>query len=462
MAGWVFVVDDDMTNLLAAGNILSQNNIRVTAIKSGKKLLSHLKNNKPDLILLDILMPEMDGFETYEKLREQEKDRDEEETPVIFLTADEDKNSENRALQLGAVDYIHKPLNEEVLLKRISNVLENTSKIKELINDATIDGLTGFLNKSAVNEKLLSVCKDTDGALMILDIDNFKKVNDLYGHDKGDLVLKAFSDIIKTNTREQDIIGRIGGDEFVIFLKNFKGENGISSLNDRINQQLAVKMHELVGDTLPFNTGVSIGVSFIPNDGRDYDLLFRKADTALYQVKQHGKHGYNIFSDSMEQVIEYDVASKDEIERISNLLKENETYNSALWIGQDAFSHIYRYMLLYIRSYNGTAYKVLFNATPVSSDMTKVEFTECMKKFGTFLSNSLRKSDVMMQNGINEFFLFLPDIDEQYIDSVIGRLITSWQKLDFSSKINVSYETEIISSDCENDGKRRSGDFSKK
>ena len=147
MAGWVFVVDDDMTNLLAAGNILSKNNIRVTAIKSGKKLLEHLKNNKPDLILLDILMPEMDGFEAYEKLRAQEKESGEDEIPVIFLTADEDKEAENKALNLGAVDFIHKPLNEDVLLKRILNVLENRSRIRELINDATIDGLTGFLTE---------------------------------------------------------------------------------------------------------------------------------------------------------------------------------------------------------------------------------------------------------------------------------------------------------------------------
>ena len=461
MAGWVFVVDDDMTNLLAAGNILSQNNIRVTAIKSGKKLLAHLRNNKPDLILLDILMPEMDGFETYEKLREQERNRGEEETPVIFLTADEDKNAENRGLQLGAVDFIRKPLNEEVLLKRIKNALENSSRIKELINDATIDGLTGFLNKSAVNEKLTEVCKKDDGALMIIDIDNFKKVNVLYGHDKGDQVLVAFADVIRKSTREKDIIGRIGGDEFIIFLRNFKGESGISSLNDRINLELLSRMHELVGEIIPFSIGVSIGVSFIPTDGREYELLFRKADTALYQVKQHGKHGYNIFSDSMEQVIEYDVASKDEIDRISNALKENETYNSAMWIGQDAFSHIYRYMMRYIRSYNGCAYKVLFNATPAFDDMSKVEFTDCMKKFGTFLSNSLRKSDIMMQNGVNEFFLFLPDIDEKYIDSVINRIIDSWKNLDFSSKINVSYETEIISNDSKSDGKRRSGDFSK-
>ncbi|WP_026665878.1 GGDEF domain-containing response regulator [Butyrivibrio sp. FC2001] len=460
MAGWVFVVDDDMTNLLAAGNILSKNNIRVTAIKSGKKLLEHLKNNKPDLILLDILMPEMDGFEAYEKLRAQEKESGEDEIPVIFLTADEDKEAENKALNLGAVDFIHKPLNEDVLLKRILNVLENRSRIRELINDATIDGLTGFLNKSAVNEKLKEKCLNEKGALVILDIDNFKKVNDLYGHDKGDEVLKAFADIITKSTRERDVIGRIGGDEFIIFLKNFKGETGISSLNERVNAELKERMKEMVGDLIPFNVGVSIGVSFIPDDGRDYDILFRKADTALYQVKQHGKHGYNIFSDNMDQIITYDVASKDEIDRISNVLKENETYNSAMWVGQDAFSHIYRYMMRYIKSYHSTAYKVLFNATPASDDISEVEFTEYMKKLGTFLTNSLRKSDVMMQNGINQFFLFLPDIDEKHIDNVIGRIITSWKQLDFSSKINVTYEFELITVEDKGSARRRSGDFS--
>jgi diguanylate cyclase (GGDEF)-like protein len=295
---------------------------------------------------------------------------------------------------------------------------------------------------------------------VILDIDNFKKVNDLYGHDKGDEVLKAFADIITKSTRERDVIGRIGGDEFIIFLKNFKGETGISSLNERVNAELKERMKEMVGDLIPFNVGVSIGVSFIPDDGRDYDILFRKADTALYQVKQHGKHGYNIFSDNMDQIITYDVASKDEIDRISNVLKENETYNSAMWVGQDAFSHIYRYMMRYIKSYHSTAYKVLFNATPASDDISEVEFTEYMKKLGTFLTNSLRKSDVMMQNGINQFFLFLPDIDEKHIDNVIERIITSWKQLDFSSKINVTYEFELITVEDKGSARRRSGDFS--
>ncbi len=460
MAGWVFVVDDDMTNLLAAGNILSKNNIRVTAIKSGEKLLAHIRNNKPDLILLDILMPHMDGYETFKRLRQLEKDWGDEETPVIFLTSDEDEDAEIRALGLGAADFIRKPLREDVLLKRIMNVIENRARIRELINDATIDGLTGFLNKSAVNAKLTEVCQKENGALMILDIDNFKMVNDLYGHDTGDKLLKLFSEVISTNIREKDIVGRIGGDEFIVFLKNFKAESGINSLNKRINKQLKEIMNKFSTALLPFSVGVSSGVAFVPTDGRNYEILFRKADTALYHVKQNGKHGYNIFADSMEQIVTYDSASKDEIDQISNALKENETYNSAMWVGQDAFSHIYRYMLRYIRSYHGTAYRVLFKATPANSNVSQMEFTEYMKRFGTLISNSLRKSDVMMQNGINQFFLFLPGINETDIDNVISRIMTSWNELDFSKKVSISYESENIQSEDDKDGNRRINDSS--
>ena len=123
MADWVVVVDDDIMNLKMAGHILSKNNMRVTALKSGQALLDYIKENEtPDLILLDINMPEMDGFETLKKLREQEAGQ--EEIPVIFLTANEDENSETKGLSLGAMDFIKKPFVPEVLTLRVRHIIE--------------------------------------------------------------------------------------------------------------------------------------------------------------------------------------------------------------------------------------------------------------------------------------------------------------------------------------------------
>ena len=123
MADWVVVVDDDIMNLKMAGHILSTNNMRVTALKSGQALLDYIKENEtPDLILLDINMPGMDGFETLKKLREQEAGQ--EEIPVIFLTANEDENSETKGLSLGAMDFIKKPFVPEVLTLRVRHIID--------------------------------------------------------------------------------------------------------------------------------------------------------------------------------------------------------------------------------------------------------------------------------------------------------------------------------------------------
>ncbi len=131
MANWIIVVDDDVANLHVAGRILSRNNMRVTALKSGQALLDYItENGQPDLILLDINMPGMDGFETLEKLRALGNGAA--EIPVIFLTADESAEAEIRGLSLGAMDFIKKPFVPEVLLLRVRNTVELVTLRREL------------------------------------------------------------------------------------------------------------------------------------------------------------------------------------------------------------------------------------------------------------------------------------------------------------------------------------------
>ncbi len=132
----VIIVDDDVTNLNMAGHILSKNKMHVTALKSGKALLAHMKEHKADLILLDIIMPDMDGYETLRRLREQEKDG--EETPIIFLTANEDYDAEAKGLELGAIDFIKKPFIPEVLALRVRHMCDLIKLQKNLENEVEI------------------------------------------------------------------------------------------------------------------------------------------------------------------------------------------------------------------------------------------------------------------------------------------------------------------------------------
>ena len=289
MANWIVVVDDDMTNLKVAGHILSKNNKRVTALKSGEALLSFIRDNSPDLILLDIRMPGMDGFETFRRLRTLEKELGLDEIPVVFLTADEETSTESRGFEAGVSDYIRKPFEPEILVKRINNILEKQEKLHHFQDEATRDKLTGFLNKSATNEKLRIECKRAEGYLLMIDLDSFKLVNDIYGHDMGDKVLISFAEILKNNLPESSVMGRIGGDEFVAYITEYSSENDIAVLCENANRQLVDKAKELMGDDMDIPLGVSMGAIYVCGPEADYTDALSLADKALYNVKQKDK-----------------------------------------------------------------------------------------------------------------------------------------------------------------------------
>ena len=145
MAFWIIVVDDDVTNLKVAGQILSKNNMRVTALKSGQGLLDYVREKgAPDLILLDINMPGMNGFETYKNYRALEEELGILETPIVFLTADEDKTNESKGFDMGVSDYIRKPFDPDVLVRRVENIVNTRGQMLKYETEATIDKLTGF------------------------------------------------------------------------------------------------------------------------------------------------------------------------------------------------------------------------------------------------------------------------------------------------------------------------------
>ncbi len=247
MSNWIVVVDDEALSLTSAKTLLSSEDMKVSCLRSGKDLLKFMEKNDPDLILLDVMMPEMDGFDTFVALRQQEREEGKLETPVIFLTGDLDDKAEQKGLKLGASDYIHKPFNGDLLIRRIKNTIKNSQKIEELTENATIDKLTGLLNKDSGVEKISQVCGSEDGVLIILDLDNFKLVNDLFGHDMGDRILATFAEIMRNNTRSNDVVSRIGGDEFLAFFSNVNDVESVGYLTARLNDQMAEEAARLMG-----------------------------------------------------------------------------------------------------------------------------------------------------------------------------------------------------------------------
>ena len=442
MTRWIIVVDDDTANLKMAGHILSKNNYRVTAFKSGQSFLDYVDDNgMPDLVLLDIKMPGMDGFETLDLLRELETRKGLMKTPVIFLTADEETDTETRGFEVGVSDYIRKPFNPDVLLKRINNIMSNSQEMQSLKNEASIDKLTGFFNKAAAAVELSKKCSDSVGCLMMVDLDSFKLVNDIYGHATGDKVLIGFAEIIKDTVPAGSKCGRVGGDEFTVFAHGMTSDYAVRDFTITLNERLVALAKDLMGEDMTIPLGASVGGVFVPRFGNDYNSLIKLADKSLYNVKKNGKHGYDLFDEDHQESEDEEDKTHD-IAAISEILGERSIQNVALQLDREAFSHVYRYVIRYLLRNHLTGCKVLYTLKP-DDDNYDARFLDNADEFGNVIRESLRKSDIFMRNRKNEYFVFLTDIRQDSVDKVAGHIIETWEKKEREGLI-VSYQSEFV------------------
>ncbi len=436
---WIAVVDDEPLSLTIAKDILNEEGMKVSCLRSGGDLIRLVEKNTPDLILLDILMPEMDGFETYHALRKLEADHGRAQIPVIFLTGDNNADMERRGLKAGASDFIRKPFNKDVLVGRIVNTIENSRKIESLTEEATTDKLTGFLNKAGGEKKISELCSKMRGVLTVFDLDNFKLINDLYGHDMGDQVLMAFSDVMRRNVRSTDTLSRIGGDEFMGFFLEAPVNEFIAALTKRINDQLIDECIKLMGEDFNVPIGISVGAACTPEDGTDFHELFRYADECMYRIKQNGKHGFAIYDPDAETT---DTAGDAELEigRVSKIFGERNETDEAMELGADPFTSVYRYMMRRARENRETVTKVLIHMqAEAGSDITSEA-----EEFSAILKKSLRVSDVFTQLQTGHFFILLHDMPEAGCECVINGIIEKWTAKQTSENIRLQYSLETV------------------
>ncbi len=439
MKYWIVVVDDEAPIRSEAKRILKAHGMRVTCLRSGQNLLKFMVRNDPDLILLDILMPEMDGFETYHALRRFEEANGKKRTPVIFVTSTTDTETEHRGLKAGVSDFIRKPFHPEILVRRIQNTVANNRIIENLTVEAAVDKLTGFWNKTAGTHRLTKICRRSEGALMLLDLDNFKLVNDLHGHETGDRVLMTFARVVRQNVREGDIVARIGGDEFMVFCCGMEDESGVAAFSHRLNRQFLAAAREVLGGETDIPLGVSVGAVMVPEYGTEYPNLFPLADSALYTAKQNGKHRHALYQpDTSGNSRVADL--KKEIDRVTQILEERTSLPGALVLSIENFSFIYRFLKRFSLRYGGKAVKVLFVLSLKDPDKKRdFDMKEATARFCDCLKDSLRRSDIVLQNRPNQFFLILPALAKNDLPLVIQRIMTAWRKLAYYEDISVEY-----------------------
>lgn len=293
---FILIVDDITNNLKLVGKILDDVGYNTTFATSGFQALNRLKYNKIDLILLDLMMPEMDGLEVCQVIK---NDPELQEIPIIFLTASYEEEKLIQAFELGAVDYITKPFIKNELLARVKTHLtlkQTTDNLKKVLLKlqqlSQLDPLTQILNRRSFFEYIenqfnRAILDQSLFSLLILDLDHFKQINDNYGHLTGDKILINFTLAIQNYLRSSDYFGRYGGEEFVILLPETDQADAL-----KIAQEICDLIAHL---SIPTEKGnlhitVSIGVAvFRPQDTRIEDI-FDRADQCLYQAKALGRN----------------------------------------------------------------------------------------------------------------------------------------------------------------------------
>ncbi len=291
----LLIVDDNPINLKVLAQIADELNYEVIMAMSGIEALNYLKNDKPDLILLDVMMPELDGYETCKEIKKNEELK---HIPIIFITAKTDTEDVVKGFNAGAVDYVSKPFNRIELIARINTHIElkkSRDQLHELIKELEVasmtDSLTGAYNRRHIIEKLKYMEKviqrnDKHLSISICDLDDFKKVNDTLGHDFGDFILKSICDLITKNLRGQDIFGRWGGEEFILVLPetDLKGAHFVcENIRKKIAETTFTFNNQSINITMTFGVAqINIGVSI--------EEAIKSADLALYSGKNSGKN----------------------------------------------------------------------------------------------------------------------------------------------------------------------------
>lgn len=281
----ILVVDDVPTNVQALA-LLLKDDYTIKVATSGARALEVAEQDPiPDLILLDVQMPEMDGYDVLRLLRENSVTA---EIPIIFVTGKDTVEDEEYGLELGAVDYITKPVRPSIVKARVKTHITLKQQHDQLVKMATHDQLTGLYNRhylSDVLSKKVSEAKRHSNPLsvIIVDIDHFKSVNDTFGHLMGDIILKAVAKVMKESARKEDVAARFGGEEFIIVLDSCMAHDALIKA-----ENLRSKIQALSPEGIAVTA--SFGVAQLDENTQRYEDLLKHADTALYRAKEEGRN----------------------------------------------------------------------------------------------------------------------------------------------------------------------------
>ncbi len=428
----ILIVDDEEMNRRLAGRML-QEWYEIEEAESGAEALAKLEDYRPDLILLDVHMHGMDGYEVLRRLKNVDEWSD---IPVVFLTADCDEETEVRGLQAGAMDFLTKPFRREIFLQRINRILELSFLQKNLRREVAVqrhiaqesqrlvqnitkgngtlrDELTGLLLRREGEIEITQAMLEGPGCLAFIDLDNMKRINDVYGHACGDKLLVMLGEIIRDDDGDQ-VACRLGGDEFLYFMRGANREEAAS----RIVGILMAFEHAKGAEEAFKVASISAGI-VETRPGDFFEEAYNKADKALYFVKQNGKAGYSFYQDPKDPVTQ---GQRIDLRRLSVGLQNSGAYTGALDVDYRQFTKLYEYMKNLARRVN-RQYRLVMLTLAGDMDKLCAEDKECvMEKLEQAVRKGMRSTDIFTRFSETQLLVLMMEIDDEKAETAVGRV----------------------------------------
>jgi len=297
--GNVLIADDDPSILLLLRHILTEDNYDVTEAASGLEAIELCREFTYDLAILDFVMPNVDGITACKEISFQIPNP----PPVLIITSLDDDASVNLAFDAGAVDYVTKPINWSVFKQRVKRIVsgeQNRQKVRQLEYH---DALTGLPNRSLLLDRLESAIlraqRNEDMiALLMVDIDNLKLINETLGHHNGDKIIQSVASRLSKAIRDTDTLSRSGGDEFNMIVENIHQLEDVGAMAAKFSRAIE---HKLTIQDQEIHIKASIGISVYPQDGTNIGSLLSHADAALYRAKDKGGNAYDFYSPELSK-----------------------------------------------------------------------------------------------------------------------------------------------------------------
>lgn len=430
----ILVVDDSNMYCIIAKNAL-EGSYKVSLAYSGKEALEFLEKEIPDLILMDIEMPGMNGKEA---LRQIKLHKEWSKIPVIFLSALSEQETEVECLELGADDFIAKPFKPLIMTSRVSKILELYELRKDLEHQlmkrtqqmeiATLksltDALTGLHNRDYLEKRMKELLDEGHaGALYMIDLDNFKGINDTYGHIIGDKTLQIFAEVLKTYSRDADIICRLAGDEFVTFYPELTSREIAAKKAADIIHLFAEKMSDLgYGGVV----SVSIGIMMVKGD-EDFATLYNNADKSLYFVKNNGKNAYHFYGE--RKIVSEESSTVVDLEVVKNMMEQGMVQTTgAFSVAYDEFKKIYDFVIRYVTRKKQQVQIVLFTLSMGNEYLAGLSMEGAMEVLEESVVSSLRAMDAGTKYSNKQYIVLLLDTDIENGKKVAERVIRKFYR----------------------------------